>query len=384
MRFLHTSDWHLGRLFHNVSLLEDQAFVLDQIVAYATEYDVDAVLIAGDIFDRAIPPAPAIELLDETLHRLTQAFNIPVVLISGNHDSAERLAFGSRQLANQNLHIQHSLKTSHRPIVLRNSKGETAAIYGIPYHTPEAVRSAFNEPVTSFDDAHSFLVSRVLAETKATDFRLLMSHCFVDGAEACESERPLAVGGVDRVSASPMKAFDYVALGHLHGQQKRGAEHIRYSGSPMKYSFSEEKHAKGVTLVELEQSQPAAIKQLPLSPLRNMRSLTGEFDQLVALSKEDANANDFLAVTLTDSNAILDAMAKLREVYPNILQLDKVYLHSNNKNTALKINIQNNESTMFSDFFKETTGNAPEDKQVDYITKVLNAIHKEMNEESKQ
>lgn len=377
MKLLHTSDWHLGRVFHNVSLLEDQAFILQQIIAYATLHPVDAVLIAGDIFDRAIPPASAIELLDDTLHCLTQTHNIPVVLISGNHDSAERLGFGARLMANQNLHIIHNLKDSNQAITLKSAKGQSAAIYGIPYHAPEQVRSQFDTPAKTFDEAHTFLVERILTNTQNTDFRILLSHCFVDGAQACDSERPLAIGGADRVSAGPMQAFDYVALGHLHGQQKRSAEHIRYSGSPLKYSFSEEHHKKAVTLVELNSDKPAAITQLPLKPLRNMRSLSGELDSLLATGKNDPNSDDYLAITLTDKHALLDAMAKLRAVYPNVLQLEKTFLHNNPNALQANKALQHNEHAMFADFFKEATGDALDDSQAQYIAKLLKDIHHE-------
>ena len=377
MKLLHTSDWHLGRIFHNVSLLEDQAFVLDQIIAYAAEYEVDAVLVAGDIFDRAVPPAPAIALLDDTLHKLTQEYGIPVVLISGNHDSAERLAFGSRLLANQNLHIIHDIQDSNQPIMLRDKAGQSAAFFGIPYLTPELVRSEFSHPAKTFDEAHSFMVWRTLEVEQTTDFRVLISHCFVDGAEECDSERPLAIGGSDRVSAGPMKAFDYVALGHLHGQQRRGYDHVRYSGSPMKYSFSEEKHKKAITLVELERGKPTAMTQLPLSPLRNMRRLSGEFDQLIEQAARDNNAEDFLAITLTDKHAILDAMSKLREVYPNVLQLEKEYLQNHNSqiNSAAKKELQQNEQAMFADFYREITNEPLDEQQTNYLNSLLKELH---------
>ncbi|WP_053981064.1 exonuclease SbcCD subunit D [Marinagarivorans algicola] len=377
MKLLHTSDWHLGRVFHNVSLLEDQAFILDQIIAYATDQQVDAVLIAGDIFDRAVPPSSAMTLLDDTLHRLTQIHNIPVILISGNHDSAERLAFGARSLSNQNLHIFHNIKDSNQAVTLTDTKGHGAEFYGIAYHAPEQVRSQFDIPVKTFDEAHTFLVQRILETPKNTDFRILLSHCFVDGAQECDSERPLAIGGADRVSAGPMKAFDYVALGHLHGQQKRGAEHIRYSGSPLKYSFSEERHNKAVTLVELSIDLPPVITQLPLTPLRNMRTLEGEMNALMAAGQNDPHSSNFLAITLTDKHALLDAMAKLRTVYPNVLQLEKTFLQNSHGTQHANKALQHNEQAMFADFFKEATGEMMDDGQKKYIANLLDQIHHE-------
>jgi exonuclease SbcD len=380
MKLLHTSDWHLGRLFHNVSLLEDQAHALEQLVAYAVDHQVAAVLVAGDIYDRAVPPADAIALLDDTLHKLTYDHKIPVILISGNHDSPERLAFGARQLANQKLHILHDLKTSNQPVIISDAAGKTtAAIYGIPYHTPEHVRSEFNEPVKTFDDAHHFLISRVLQTelSKTVNFKILLSHCFVDGAESCDSERPLAIGGADRVSINSMKDFDYVALGHLHGQQKRGSDVIRYCGSLLKYSFSEVNHHKSISLITLTPGQSVTIDHLSIIPLRELRSLTGQLDQLLIDGKKDPQKNDYLAITLTDQHAILDAMAKLRAVYPNVLQLEKLFLQQTSSSLAHtnRVALQNNELKMFGDFYRELSATPLTEQQQNYLEAVLTEIH---------
>ena len=381
MKILHTSDWHLGRLFHNVSLLDDQAHVLEQIIGYAVNHTVDAVLIAGDIFDRAVPPAAAMALLDETLHTLTQTHGIPVILISGNHDSHERLAFGARLLANNKLHILHSIKNSHAPIIITSANGQTAAIYGIPYHTPEQVRALFNIPAKTFDEAHTYLVEQITQGSTTADFAILMSHCFVDGASECESERPLAIGGADRINFKPLLPFNYVALGHLHGQQQRGAAHIRYSGSPLKYSFSEHNHHKAVTLVELTPTAEPAITQLPLIPLHDMRCLTGELKALLEDGQKDPKKHDYLAITLTDQHAILDAMGKLREVYPNVLQLEKTFLH-NTQNPAKRTALQNNELAMFNDFFTEITGNPLTPEQTNPLKALLNNLHQNQHNEA--
>ena len=380
MKFLHTSDWHLGRLFHNVSLLEDQAHALSQIIGLAVEHNVDAVLVAGDIYDRAVPPAGAIALLDEALHTLSSVHNIPVILISGNHDSAERLAFGARQLASQNVHILHQLKDSQNPVTVKSKLGESAAIYGIPYHTPEQIRSDFQQPCSTFDQAQRFMVERIQSQPTTADFQILMSHCFVDGADACDSERPLSIGGADRVSASPMAHFDYVALGHLHGQQQRGAEHIRYSGSPLKYSFSEENHHKAVTLVELQKGQPANSQQLAIKPLRNMRTLEGSIDALITNAKDDPHSEDYLAITLTDQHAILDAMAKLRGVYPNVLLLEKTFLQREQQLPQSGQRLQKNTLAMFQDFYQELQGTALTQEQEQYLEQVLTDLNKQISQ----
>ena len=221
MKFIHTSDWHIGRQFHNVSLLEDQRHVLQQLVGLVREYAVDALVIAGDIYDRSVPPAAAVSLLDEVLHEVVNGLGVPVIIIPGNHDSAERLGFGSRQLREAGLHIISSLDHISEPVSLQGAHGEVH-FYGIPYSDPEHVRSHFQgeaEGIHSHDDAHGFLVERVQQARQQDIPAVLVSHCFVDGAQESESERPLSVGGADRVSWQPLANFDYVALGHLHAPQ---------------------------------------------------------------------------------------------------------------------------------------------------------------------
>ncbi|MEX2320714.1 MAG: exonuclease SbcCD subunit D, partial [Saccharospirillum sp.] len=244
MKLLHTSDWHLGRQFHNQSLLADQAEVLDQLIGYVATEQVDAVLIAGDIYDRSVPPAEAVTLLNRTLRRLCVDLAVPVIMISGNHDSAERLGFGAGLMQGAGLHILSDLAQVDVPVVIPHPEGDVA-FYGIPYCQPEHVRSVFDENVRTFDEAHTFLVDRIKAACQPGQRRVLLSHCFVSGAEESDSERPLSLGGADTVRWQPMRDFDYVALGHLHAPQFRGEAHIRYSGSLMKYSFSEVTQKKG-------------------------------------------------------------------------------------------------------------------------------------------
>lgn len=380
MKILHTSDWHLGRQFHNVSLLEDQAHIVKQIIAQAIEHNVDAVLIAGDIYDRAIPPTGAIALLDDTLHTLAEVHNIPVLIISGNHDSHERLSFARRQLAARNIHLFCDIETAREPVVIHSrDNNQSMAVFGVAYHTPEQVRAAFNESVKTFDDAHSYIVNSIELNSEA-DFNILMSHCFVTGGDSSDSERPLAIGGADTVSVSPMEKFDYVALGHLHGPQKRVLDKIRYSGSPLKYSFSEVSQNKSTTLVELTQGAEAQITQLPLSPLRDVQVLTGELATLIAEACESPHKDDYLAITLSDKHAILDAMTKLRAHYPNVLQLEKIFLQAqkpkgsdgeSNHNKAPN----KNTAQLFADFFEDVQGEPMTSSQTQYLTEVLQQLN---------
>lgn len=375
MKFIHTSDWHIGRQFHNVSLLEDQRHVLQQLIAFIEEEAVDALVIAGDIYDRSIPPADAVALLDEVLHTICLELNVPVILISGNHDSAERLRFGSRQLKKAGLHILGDINDVCEPVVI-DSNGQTVSFYGIPYCDPETVRNKTGESVSTYDEAHTLLVVKIL-ETAPNDTRnVLISHCFMDGAEESDSERPLSIGGSDRVSYQPCVDFDYVALGHLHAPQYRGEHHIRYSGSLLKYSFSEQHQKKGVTLVELSNSG-VVTKHLPLKPLRDMRVLEGELETLVQQGKTDPNADDYLLVRLTDKHAILDPMAKLREVYPNVLQLEKPGMLGSQEQPVNREKLKRGELDMFRDFFQQVQGQELSSEQEQALTEIIAELHKE-------
>lgn len=376
MKFIHTSDWHIGRQFHNVSLLEDQRHVLNQLVNYIEKEAVDALVIAGDIYDRSVPPASAVALLDEVLTKICLEKKVPVILIPGNHDGAERLRFGSRQLSQAGLHILGDLKRVTEPVWIK--KGEVAvAFYGIPYCDPETVRNFSGEALTTYDEAHTYLVDKIHAVKQNGVTNVLISHCFVDGAEASDSERPLSIGGSDRVSYQPCVGFDYVALGHLHAPQFKGEEHIRYSGSLLKYSFSEQHQKKGVTLVEIGQEGGVASSHLPLVPLRNMRVLEGEFDALIQQGKVDPHAEDYLLIRLTDRHAILDPMAKLREVYPNVLQLEKPGMLASGEQPVNREKLKRGELDMFRDFFTQAKGEELTPEQEQAIVEIIAELHKE-------
>ncbi|WP_210394638.1 exonuclease SbcCD subunit D [Motiliproteus sediminis] len=361
MRFIHTSDWHIGRQFHGQSLLEDQRHVLEQLVAMVAEQGVDAVVIAGDIYDRSVPPAAAVALLDQVLERICVELAVPVVLIPGNHDSAERLRFGASQLKQAGLHILGDLNQIAEPVEIKGVR-----FYGIPYNDPELVRATFDCGVKTHDEAHRWLLAQIDDAGDSLP-RVLVSHCFIDGAEESESERPLSIGGADRVSYQPFERFDYVALGHLHSPQYRGAEHIRYSGSLLKYSFSEQHQRKGVTLVEITASGNGAevvTSPLALTPLRDMRVLEGELAMLLEQGRTDPNAEDYLLVRLTDRHALLDPMGKLREVYPNVLHLEKPGLMAAGEgDSARRDQLKRGELALFHDFFEQVAGQPLSDAQ---------------------
>jgi exonuclease SbcD len=374
LKFIHTSDWHIGRQFHNVSLLEDQRHVLDQLIGHIEREAVDAVVIAGDIYDRSVPPAAAVELLDAVLNKICDELGVPVLLIPGNHDSAERLRFGSRQLRQAGLYIIGELSQIDQPIRIRGSVCE-ACFYGIPYNDPETVRNQFNVNVTTHDEAHRFLIEQIIHSKSGDSPTILISHCFIDGGDASDSERPLSIGGADRIGYEAFTAFDYVALGHLHSPQHKGESHIRYSGSILKYSFSEQHQQKGVTLVEMDGNGLKSATHLPLHPLRDMRILAGELHTLLEQGQVDPHNEDYLLVRLTDRHALLDPMGKLRQVYPNVLHLEKPGMLEMSDQSIHRDKLQRGELDMFRDFFEQVHGQALTAEQDEAIKSTIAKIH---------
>lgn len=358
MKFIHTSDWHIGRLFQNISLLEDQLHVLKQLKGYAQQHEVDAIIIAGDIFDRSVPPADAVKALDDILDQITIELNIPVIMISGNHDSAKRLGFGAKHMQGSGLHILSDLKKITKPITINTQSG-SVNFYGLPYHDPIEVREAFNCKVNTYDEAHTYLVDRVNEARQADIPSVIISHCFMDGAEESDSERPLSIGGADRVSYKPLESFDYVALGHLHApqSQSKGHEYIRYSGSLLKYSFSEYQQKKGVTLVEFDNKGFVSQQHLDLTPKHDLRVLEGSLEDILAQSKTDEHSDDYLFIRLTDKQDILDPIGQLRKVYPNTLQLERAqFVLSGGSRLIADVSHKRTEEQVFKDFFSQVTG----------------------------
>ena len=377
MKFLHSSDWHIGRQLHNQSLLDDQRAVLQQIVVMAKEHAVDAVIVAGDIYDRSIPPANAVALLNDIVNELVNEQGIPVIMIAGNHDGHERLGFAAQQMAGSGLHIIGPLTDTLQPIHLSGRQGD-AYFYGLPYADPATVRDVFKRDVSSHEDAMAVLLEQVKQHDSQGEPKVVISHCFLDGGSESDSERPLSIGGADKISPALFTEFNYVALGHLHGPQYKGAEHIRYSGSILKYSFSEQHQNKSVTLVELNTEGQAQVTLLPLKARRNVRIIEGEMAQLIEQGQQDADRNDYLMIRLLDKHAILDAMGKLRAVYPNVLHLERSGLMAQSSGIALsKDHIKKGEMAMFSDFFEQVSGQAMTESQRDYLEQTLDNLRSE-------
>ncbi|HHC6514545.1 TPA: exonuclease SbcCD subunit D [Vibrio parahaemolyticus] len=374
MKFIHTSDWHLGRQFHNVSLLEDQQAVLEQLIQYIENNPVDAVIVAGDVYDRSVPPTIAIELLNRVVKRICGELNTPMILISGNHDGAERLGFGSEQMKRSGLHIISNFEDMLTPVVIETKAAGHVAFYGMPYNDPEQVRYVYKEPVSTHDEAHKLLAEKITEQFQSEHRNILISHCFVNGAIESESERPLSIGGSDRVSHEHFLNFDYVALGHLHQPQKKGEEYIRYSGSLMKYSFGEQNQKKGFTLVEIGKDGFIGAEHIELTAPHEMRIVEGELEQILEWGKTDPKNEDYLLVRLMDKHAILNPMEKLRTVYPNVLHLEKPGMLIGVEQEMAQAKLARSEIDMFKDFFAEAQDSELSNEQEQAISDIIKQL----------
>ncbi|NTU79531.1 MAG: exonuclease SbcCD subunit D [Chloroflexales bacterium] len=326
MRLLHTADWHLGRVLHGVQLLEDQAYILAQLIAIARETRPDAVIIAGDIYDRAIPSGPAIDLLDQTLSEIVLDLRVPVVLIAGNHDGPQWVNFGSRLHQAAGLHLFGALRTEPGRVTLHDQHGPVI-IYAMPYADPGTARTRLGETaITSHDEAMACWAGRVGACHPAGTRSVAVAHAFVAGGLTCKSERDLAVGGAGSVAAGHFTPFHYTALGHLHRPQAVGEVRIRYAGSPLKYSISEIEHAKSVTVVELDAAGACTHELIALRPRRDLRRVEGAFDALLRGEVAFGPREDYVVVKLTDQETVVEGMSRLRQIFPNIIHLERPQL----------------------------------------------------------
>ena len=319
MRFLHLSDLHLGKRVCEFSMLDDQRYILEEILSLLDTRPVDAVLLAGDLYDKPVPPAEAVRLLDWFLTELADR-KLPVFAISGNHDSAERVAFGAHLLAGSQVYVSPVFEGAPAPIPLTDAYGPVD-IYLLPFLKPAMVRHIYSdEPIESYSDALGCVLRRCAPDPARRS--VLVAHQFVAGAAACESEEP-SVGGLDCVDAALFDGFDYVALGHLHSPQKVGRDTLRYCGTPLKYSFSEAHQHKSATFVELGPKGEVTLSTAPLTPKHDLRELRGSYMELTDRRSYAGTAtDDYLHITLTDEQDVPDALARLRVIYPNLMRLD--------------------------------------------------------------
>ena len=360
MKLLHLADLHIGKRVCEFSMLEDQRYILERILGIARDVHPDAVLIAGDLYDRSIPVGEAVTLLDDFLTELAGR-NFPVFAISGNHDSPERLNFGSRIMRKNNVTIAGTFQGTVPRAVLTDRFGPVN-LYLLPFLRPAAAQPFFSPEQTDTYD-HAIRAALGTAPLNPEERNVLVAHQFVVSGSAepeqCDSET-ISVGGLDSVDVSAFDGFDYVALGHLHGPQQVGRPSVRYAGSPLKYSFSESRQKKGVTVVELGEKGRVEITRIPLSPLREMRELRGPIAELTAPeTSADGNREDYIHAVLTDEKEIADAAGKLRAVYPNLMRIDFENRRTESENTGTAAAGDPSRRTpmqLFREFYHDRTG----------------------------
>lgn len=374
MKLIHLSDLHLGKRLNEFSLLEDQKYILAQILAIIQDEHPDAVLIAGDIYDKSVPPTDAIALFDDFLAELANRRQT-VCIISGNHDSAERLAFANRLIAGSGIYFAPVYADNVAPIT-RTDKHGRYNIYLLPFVKPAEVRRFFPDAeITSYTDALRTVVEAMHIDP--TERNILVTHQFVTGAQRSDSEE-ISVGGSDNVDAAVFDGFDYVALGHIHGAQQIGSKKLRYCGTPLKYSFSETKHEKSVTVAEIEKKGELSIRTVPLRPLREMREIKGTYEALTAKAfYEGTDFRDaYIHITLTDENDIPDAIGKLRVIYRRLMKLDYDNLRTRHTSaiTGAEAVETKNPLTLFSELYK-LQNNAPmSDEQTAWLEDAISRI----------
>lgn len=377
MKLFHLSDLHLGKRVNEYSMLEDQQYILDQILNLIRAERPDAVLIAGDVYDKSVPSAEAVTLFDRFLVSLSQ-LDLHTFVISGNHDSPERIAFGGRLMERSGVHLSPVYDGQVSPVTLTDAFGPVD-FYLLPFLKPAHVRRFFPDaPIQSYSDALKTAVDAM--DVSPHRRTVLLTHQFVTGAACCDSEER-SVGGSDNVDAAIFDPFDYVALGHLHGPQSVGRDTLRYCGSPLKYSFSEARQEKSVTLVELGPKGSVSIRTLPLTPMRDLRELKGTYD---ALTRRDFYQgtdypNTYLHITLTDEEDIPDAAAKLRVLYPYLMKLDYDNLRTRTSAQLLALEDVERQSplALFEAFYKQQNNQPMGEAQQDLIRGLIETIWEE-------
>lgn len=373
MKLIHISDLHIGKRVHEMSMLEDQQYILNAILAVIDAELPDGVIIAGDVYDKSVPPAEAVQVFDEFLVQLAER-RLRVFIISGNHDSPERLAFGGRLLDAGGIHISPVYTGEVSPVVLSDAFGEVR-VHLLPFIKPTHVRRAFpDETVDSYTDAVRVAVEHMAIDETVRN--VLVTHQFVTGASRSESEE-ISVGGSDNVDASVFDGFDYVALGHIHGPQSVGRDTVRYCGTPLKYSFSESAHQKSLTVAELAEKGRTTVRTVPLVPRREMRELRGSYEELTFKGNIDEHRrDDYIHITLTDEEDILDAIGKLRVIYPNILKLDYDNRRTRESQTvgAAEDAAMKSPIALFEEFYERQNNQPLGDDQRQFMTALIEQI----------
>lgn len=366
MKFIHLSDLHLGKRVNEYQMLDDQAYILKKIINIIDDEVPDGVIIAGDIYDKSVPSAEAVGLFDDFLVRLAKR-KLEVFIISGNHDSPERIAFGSRIMDASGIHLSPVYNGKILPFSMQDEHG-TVDIYMLPFIKPAHVRMFCDEEISSYTDAINYVISNL--DIKPKNRNIIVTHQFVTGASRSESEE-ISIGGSDNVNADVFAPFDYVALGHIHSPQNCGSDHIRYCGTPLKYSFSEAKDHKSVTVVELAEKGKVSYRTVELVPQHDLVELKGTYAELTLKSFYEGSTwqEDYTHITLTDEEDIPDVIGKLRTIYHRLMKLDY-----DNKRTRLNMEINSvtdveskSPLELFSDFYKLQNNQPMTQEQFDYV-----------------
>ncbi|WP_318503737.1 exonuclease SbcCD subunit D [Bacillus sp. T3] len=380
MKFIHTADWHLGKLVHGKYMTEDQKIVLAEFADVVQEEKPDAIVIAGDLYDRSVPPTEAVELLDEVLYKLNVELKTPIVAIAGNHDSAERLSFGSSWYRNSDFYLTGKLTKDFRPVQINGVN-----FYLIPYAEPGIVRQLLeNDTIHSHQEAMRAIIDQIEKNMNHNEPNVLVGHAFVLGGQTSDSERTLSVGGSGCVGAELFAPFSYTALGHLHSPEAIRHDTVKYSGSLLKYSFSEAKQNKSISIIEMNDKGQFEQRYRSLTPNQDMRELEGYLEELLDPSfYEKQKVDDYLKVTLLDEGALIDPINKLRQVYENVLHLErKIAAVDLKKKTSLSIqkDERKSELELFEQFYQEmTTAEFTEEKR-EAMVSVIDKVHKEGGE----
>ena len=373
MKFVHLSDLHLGKRVNEYSMLEDQEYILTKIINIIDDEKPAGVIIAGDVYDKSIPSAEAVQMFDDFLTRLAKR-NLQVFVISGNHDSPERMSFGSRLMDQSGIHISQVYSGKIEPFAMKDEHG-IINVYMLPFVKPAHVKRFSDESIESYTDAIRVAIAEMKVDQNARN--LLITHQFVTGATRSESE-DISVGGSDNVDVSVFDGFDYVALGHIHSPQNCTSERVRYCGTPLKYSFSEAKDNKSITVVELEEKGKLSVKTVSLVPMRDMVEIKGRYNEIMLKSfyENTSYQEDYIHITLTDEEDIVDAIGKLRTVYHNLMKLD--YDNKRTRSVAQVDGAVDVETKtpieLFSDFYELQNNQPMSDEQKAFVEDLIEQV----------
>lgn len=373
MKFIHLADLHIGKRVNGFSMMEDQRYILDRILEIARREQADGLLLAGDLYDKQVPPAEAVSLLDSFLTAAAEE-NMAVFAVAGNHDSAERMAFGAQLMSSRGVYLSPVYEGKTTCITLEDEWGEVC-VHLLPFIRPAAARHVFTEEkIESYQDAVSAVVRHM--EIDPAKRNVLVAHQFVTGASRCESEE-VSVGGLDNVDAAVFDAFDYVALGHIHSPQHIRRETVRYSGTPLKYSFSEAEQEKSVAVVELAEKGKVSVRKVLLVPIRDMRKIRGTYLEVTEKSfYEGTNTEDYLQITLTDEEDVPDGLQKLRIIYPNLMRLeyDNSRTRENRMVSGWQEEREKSELELFSEFYELQNNRPMSARQEEFVKQLIGRL----------